>query len=154
MMRVAKAQDELMKWLDSQMEAMEDGVDESGEQVQSELGKEKTFKDILKRKYDIPEGVFLFIDGLMACNVSKHRPYISAFVRGGLTPEQCTQMIFRFEELEECDYGWIFVERPLWYYSDQEVEGVDTVLAEIRAIGTRSKKKASNLQHIGPYADH
>ena len=128
-MRVAKAQSELAE-----------GDDE----------KESAAKQ--RAKYDIPEGVHLFVQGLGATltkyNAKACKPHLAAFVKGKLTKNGMSDLIFYFEECAECDYGWILVERPMGFYDQPSDEDMDDVRREIESIGTRSRSKNTKLPRI------
>lgn len=146
-MRLAKAQTELIK--DIELHWLQHPSDEEGER-----GKypEKERKAKLRKKYDIPEGVHLFMAGVDAAlldyGVKDCKPYIVAFVHGKLTKEALDHMIIHFEETGECDYGWILVERPMGFYDAPSDEDMDEIRDEIRSIGTRSRAKAKNLPKL------
>ena len=131
LMRVAKAQEEL-----SALEEMDDG---------NELAEK------IRAKYDIPEGVHLFslAGQLNRYDVKTCKHHIASFVKGKLTEEGILDLIFFFEEIAECDYGWILVERPMGFYSKPSCEDMDDVLLEIKSIGTRSRLKNTKLPQIG-----
>jgi hypothetical protein len=131
-MRVAKAQSELAE--------IAEGEDE------------KQFTAKLRTKYDIPEGVHLFFEGVDAAlikdnaKICKH--HITAFVKGKLTENSFSDLVFFFEEFAECDYGWILVERPMGFYDQSSCEDMDAVIAEMKSIGTRSRSKNTKLPRI------
>ena len=132
-MRVAKAQTELIKNLELQYP-------------------EEETKTKLRKKYDIPKGVHLFIAGVDAAlldyAVKACKLYIVAFVHGKLTKETLDHLFFFFDEVGECDYGWILVERPIGFYGAPSGEELKEIIAEIRSIGTRSRAKAKNLPKL------
>lgn len=137
-MRVAKADKELCDMLDSAIEDF--NGDEAAETVH--------------RKYDLPESVFLFgHDSIFPKNVSSiYKKHLSAFVKGKLTESDVKDLIFSFENIDECDYGWILLERPMGFYG---VGGGlilekhrEAIRSEILAIGTRSSNKIRNLPLI------
>ncbi len=126
--------------------------------AQSELGgiaeedDEKEFAAKLRAKYDIPELVYLFAagcGGLGNYDVKNCKPHLASFVKGKLTENAMSDLIFFFEECAECDYGWILVERPMGFYNDQTAaDHIDDVLREIESIGTRSPSKNTKLPKI------
>ena len=132
LMRVAKAQSELK------------GIAEGDD--------EKEFAAKLRTKYDIPEGVHLFFGGvgvtLTKNNVKTCKPHLAAFVRGKLTEDGISDLMFYFEECAECDYGWILIERPMGFYDQPSDEDIGDVCREIESIGTRSRSKSTNLPRI------
>ena len=139
--------------------------------AQSELGgiaeedDEKEFAAKLRAKYDIPELVYLFAagcGGLGKDDVKNCMPHISSFVKGKLTEDGISDLIFFFEEFAECDYGWIMVERPMGFYNDQTAadqtaadqtaaDHMDDVRREIESIGTRSRSKNTKLPQIAGF---
>ena len=88
LMRVAKAQTELIKNLELQYP-------------------EEETKTKLRKKYDIPKGVHLFIAGVDAAlldyAVKACKLYIVAFVHGKQTKETLDHLFFFFDEVGECD---------------------------------------------------
>lgn len=131
-MRVAKAQSELAE--------IAEGEDE------------KEFAAKLRTKYDIPEGVHLFFEGVDAAltkdNAKTCKPHLAAFVKGKLTADGISDLMFYFDECAECDYGWILVERPMGFYEQPSAEDMDEIRAEIESIGTRSRAKNTKLPRI------
>lgn len=127
-MRVAKAQSEL--------EEIDEGDDEN------------KFACKLRTKYDIPEGVYLFFEGLNKTNAKTCKRHIAAFVKGKLTEHGMSDLILYFDECAECDYGWILVERPMGFYGQPSVENMHDVIQEIESIGTRSRSKNTRLPKI------
>jgi hypothetical protein len=132
-MRVAKAQSELSEI--------------------SEFDEECEFSAKLRVKYEIPELVHLFFpveDGaLTRSDVTTCKPHLASFVKGKLTENAMSDLIFFFEECAECDYGWILVERPMGFYNDQTTaDHMDDVRREIESIGTRSPSKNKKLPKI------
>jgi hypothetical protein len=132
LMRVAKAQSELAE--------IAEGDDE------------KEFAAKLRTKYDIPEGIHLFFEGVDAAltkdNAKICKPHLAAFVKGKLTENSFSDLVFFFEECAECDYGWILVERPMGFYDQPSHEDMDAVIAEMESIGTRSRSKNTKLPRI------
>ena len=129
-MRVAKAQSELAEG--------DDEVDEEKESAAKQ-----------RAKYDIPEGVHLFLDAaLTKYNAKACKPHLAAFVKGKLTKNGMSNLIFYFEECAQCDYGWILVERPMGFYDQPSDEDMDDVRREIESIGTRSRSKNTKLPRI------
>ena len=146
-MRVAKAQRDYIE--DIELHWLQHPIDEK---VEIDEYPEEEKKTQLRKKYDIPEGVHLFMDGvdsaLLDSDAKACKPYIAAFVNGKLTGETLYHLLFFFEEVGECDYGWILVERPIGFYNASSNEDVDEIMAEIRSIGTRSRAKAKNLPKL------
>lgn len=146
-MRVAKAQTDLIE--DIELHCLQPPSDKDGER--GEYPKEER-KTQLRKKYDIPEGVHLFIDGvdsaLLGSDAKACKPYIAAFVHGKLTEETAIHLLFFFEEVGECDYGWILVERPIGFYDAPSDMDLKEIITEIRSIGTRSRAKAKNLPKL------
>ena len=141
---VAQIQDRLMRVAKAQVNFDDIDLDEGV--------RRKKRAAILRKEYDIPDGVHLFNDcadlALTPIDAKKCKPYIMAFVHGKLTKETLDHLLFFFEEDGECDYGWILVERPIGFYDAPSDEDVDEIMAEIRSIGTRSRAKAKNLPKL------
>lgn len=139
-MRVAKAQSELMSYVDNY--DAEEEFDE-GERMEK-----------IHLKYDIPDTVHLFYgDGELTKERAKlYKKHLAAFVKGRLTEYAFEELIFCFEEDAECDYGWIMVERPMGFYRagglKLSADEVDEIVAEMRSIGTRSPKKLRTLPEL------
>ena len=106
----------------------------------------------LRKKYQIPEQVHLFHEGMSAAlseaDVKICKPYITAFVKGKLTDDGMNNLIFFFEENAECDYGWIRLEWAIGFYNQSKTDDMEKIIAEIRSIGTRSRAKAKNLPKL------
>lgn len=128
-MRVAKAQDE---YYNSSEESSENLI---------------TF---LQNKYDIPREVFLFsCDGDSRASLIESKKHISAFVKGELNDLTFSDLYFYFEEISECDYSWILIEKPAGFYGAGGSKClIDDILPELKSIGCRSKKKNKNLPKI------
>ena len=145
--RYVKAERELYKLLEEYCDTNSDdaGFDEY----------EKSAKEKIRIKYDIPDSVFLW--GLARddepCSLTHVnefvKPYVSAFVKGKLDEESLSAVRMFFDEVDEYDYGWILIERPFCYYQagGQHADS-EEIEAEITQIGTRSKTKARNLPPI------
>ena len=131
-MRVAKAQCELSQ--------IAEGDDEND------------LAAALRAKYEIPEGVHLFFyydsGALTKDNAKTCKLYLAAFVKGKLTNNGMSDLLFYFEEIAECDYGWILVERPMGFYGQPSSGSLDEIRAEIESIGTRSRSKSTKLPRI------
>lgn len=134
MVRVASAQDDLALILES--------VENLGRDSEKEIAAN------LRTKYEIPEGVHLFSEGLTKAAAKDCKRHIAAFVRGELTEDGMSDLIFYFDELAECDYGWILIERPMGFYSQPTTFDPDKVRDEIVSIGTRSRSKNTKLPRI------
>ena len=147
LMRVAQAQTDLIK--DIELHWLQHPSDEEGERAKYPEEEKKTQ---LRKKYDIPEGVHLFMAcvdaALLDSDAKACKPYIVAFVHGKLTKETLYHLLFFFEEVGECDYGWILVERPIGFYDAPSDEDFEEIMTEIRSIGTRSRAKAKNLPKL------
>lgn len=146
-MRVAKAQRDYIE--DIELHWLQHPIDE---EVEIDEYPEEEKKTQLRKKYDIPEGVHLFMDGvdsaLLDSDAKSCKPYIVAFVNGKLTGETLYHLLFFFEEVGECDYGWILVERPIGFYDAPSDDDFEEIMTEIRSIGTRSRAKAKNLPKL------
>lgn len=149
-MRVAKAQSELSSFAEKELKS---GVD------WDECRNAMNAKMIeLRSKYEIPPGVYLFANEVDGCSLNTRnadcvKRHINAFVRGKLTPNEFSNLYFYFEECCECDYGWILIGCPLGFYDAKTElpplsESDPDPVEEMRAIGTRSRSKASNLPKI------
>lgn len=150
-MRVAKAQSELGEYFDSS-ECYDLTNDDNGPPQADEDDLQKKKENELRKKYDIPEAVHLFFEGVDAAltrdNVKICKPHIAAFVKGKLDENSFSDLFFFFEECAECDYGWILVERPMGFYDQPSREDMDAVIAEMESIGTRSRSKNTKLPRI------
>jgi hypothetical protein len=107
-----------------------------------------------REKYDIPEGVFLFDpceEGWSESDVALFKPFIKHWVSGRLRSSEANSMHFWFMEFREIDYGWVFMERPCFFYSSptppelESDEAYAEYLAKLDAdfieIGSRSRSK-------------
>jgi hypothetical protein len=137
LMRVAKAQSELVKICESYNEEEYD---------------EDKIKANLRKKYDIPESVYLFFEGIDAAltkdNANICKPHLAAFVKGKLTERGMFDLLMYFEECAECDYGWVMIERPMGFYDAELDNEIDDITSEIKSIGTRSRAKNVKLPRI------
>lgn len=107
----------------------------------------------LRAKYDIPDGVYLFCAGLTKTDpISKLKLYLSSWVKGKLTEEDCDEIHFYFEDIREADWGWIMLERPLGYYDAPSDEDQNAIKMEMVSIGTRSRSKNTNLPQLINFA--
>lgn len=156
MTRIAKAQDELTAFCgdggQSELDRLLVDVtpEDTNEFCNRRIG-EKC--DLLRGKYDIPAGVFLFYNGCDGSHLGKHslpqlKPFIAAFVRGRLDSDTYWDLRAFFEEFDQCDYGWILIEKPLAYYDRPALDGIDEILREIESVATRSRTKARNLPRL------
>jgi hypothetical protein len=142
LMRVVKAQDEYGKFSDTD------------EELSNEDYKEKEFA--LRKKYDLPNKVHIFggewdEDKCYSKYVNICKKHISAFVKGQLTEETFADLYFFFEEVVECDYGFILIDKPSGFYGAGG-EGCDNdeIVKELKVIGCRSKIKNKNLPVLYP----
>ena len=122
------------------------------------------FNDIRKNilaKYEIPRGVYAFYvgDGGYTRDKSAQRglfKLIPHFVAGTLNTEFIdNHIIFRCLEIDEMDYGWVFLDCPMFFYggrmeipaTDEEEELADQyrIRKELISIGTRSKTKWAGM---------
>lgn len=125
---------------------------------------EKAFKEIsdnIRAKYEIPRGVHVFCeeDSIPTRGKAALRGLfnlIPHFVAGRLTKDFIDHhIIFRCLEIDEMDYGWIFLDCPMFFYggqieppmTDEEEESADEarIRKELVSIGTRSKNKWSGM---------
>jgi hypothetical protein len=124
------------------------------ENAQNERSDEiiNSLKEKIRAKYDIPDGVHLFSEGLDAALLKRDAkiimPFIASFVKGKLSEDAMSEMYFFFEECAECDYGWILIEREMGFYNAPSSNDIDDVILEIRSIGTRSKAKNKKLPKL------
>mgnify|MGYP003647531041 CR=1 FL=1 len=133
---MAKAQTELSDLLDGERSV-------SGAECDEAIA-------VLRVKYDIPDGVYLFTEfddtGMIEGQTGIASKYISAFVKGQMTEDAFYHMCFWFEEIAECDYGWILIERPMHFYGEEGVgPSVTEIEKELQTIGCRSQKKCRTL---------
>jgi hypothetical protein len=136
-MRVALAQSDKVQYALS----LEDGEIDEVESKSIEL----------RGKYSLPENLWLCDEeesALTKKNVKDVKKHIAAFVKGSLDENALCDLLFYFEEIRECDYGWILIESSMGFGNDPTREHMDSVIAEIESIGTRSKSKAKNLPKI------
>lgn len=150
-MRVAKAQDELHDYLWSdEVDKLTGDTNGVSRDIEDELRKKKCNE--LRAKYDIPEGVHIFLPGFDAALTVRRakicKPHIAAFVKGKLDERSFSDLVFFFEECAECDYGWILIERPMGFYNQPSRENMDEVVLEMESIGTRSRSKTKSLPRI------
>jgi hypothetical protein len=100
----------------------------------------------LREKYDIPEGVFIFMDESMELMTLKDKgvkDLVKHWVSGTLSDIECTHAIFWMDELDEIDWGWAFMEQPINFYSIDkagEYWSHQEARVEFRKIGTRKNK--------------
>lgn len=149
-MRIAKAQLELTEYVG--MDSDESELDlETKDIPESEINEKwnklvDKKKEYLRIKYEIPDNLYIFLFGmggaLLPSDLAIFKRHLSAWVKGKLTEYQCKELHFRFEECEECDWGWILLEQVLPYYDLDSENCPLEVFKEIISIGTRSKKKA------------
>ena len=151
LMRVAKAQDELHDYLWSdEVNKLTGDSDGVARDIEDDLRKKK--RNELGAKYDIPEGVHIFLPDFDAALIKKEvkqcMPHIAAFVKGKLDENSFSDLVFFFEECAECDYGWILIERPLGFYDQPSRDDMDEIIEEMKSIGTRSRLKNKKLPRI------
>ena len=106
---------------------------------------EKARPGILE-KYKIPAGVSFEVASFqesispLAYYVGQFRKYILPFVSGTMTEIELTDLMFRGEETVECDYNWIFLDRPSFYYKPSPPGWVEPQVEDFRKIGLRKMK--------------
>ena len=110
-----------------------------------------------RTKYDIPEGVHLFCHSDESAFrpidlSSKLKAYLTTWVKGKMTEEDCDEIYFYFEEIRQADWGWIMLERPLGYYDAPSDEDQKSIKMEMISIGTRSRSKNTNLPQLINFA--
>jgi len=97
-------------------------------------------------KYRIPAGVSFEVNSFeeiispLAYYVGKFRKYILPFVSGTMTGIELADLVFRGEETVECDYHWIFLDRPSFYYMTAPPGWVKPHVEDFRKIGWRNMK--------------
>ena len=153
LMRVAKAQKELSKLSDKLSLALEEMESTEPECIafrESEDEMALAEKEIeLREKYEIPQSVFLFEQGMDVSAAGDCKKHISAFVRGKLTENEFLYLQYFFEDVAEADWGLILLEQPFYYYSQPPEEfSHERLMEELRATGTRSRAKRSNLPRL------
>jgi len=152
LMRLAKAQAELTEFCGdgecAEYNRMMEGVaDDAANDFHDKIVSERC--NALRAKYDIPDGVHLFYEGMESAltppSAKSCKPHLAAWVKGKLTKDQCSDIFFYFEEMEQADWGWIMLERPLGYYDAPSDEDPDSIKSELESIGTRSRSKNTKL---------
>jgi hypothetical protein len=122
------------------------------------------FNDIRKNiltKYEIPRGVYAFYDGNSNDTRDKRAllglfKLIPRFVAGSLTTEFIdSHIIFRCLEIDEMDYGWVFLDWPMFFYGgrmeipatdeEEKLADMDRIREELISIGTRLKTKWAGM---------
>lgn len=116
--------------------------------------------DQLRIKYSIDEGVYLFAEdagqALTLANYREILPRIKDWVCGKMTEAGFTDMYFFFEEGPQCDWGWILLESPFFYYDRPgRVDGgghCEALVGELKKIGTRNHKK-NHRPNVAQFSD-
>ena len=97
-------------------------------------------------KYNIPVGVSFevasFQEGIFPLTyyVGQFKKFILPFVSGTITEIELTDLVFRGGDDVECDYFWIFLDRPMFYYMDCPPGFVKPDVEDLRMIGWRKMK--------------
>ena len=94
-------------------------ADAEGEQVtrDTEIEYEREIAKKVKDEFEIPYAVhFFWENGLEKSDLKTVRKYASKLANGTMTNDQFNDMLWFFEEMAECDWGFIFIETPLGYY--------------------------------------
>jgi len=152
LMRLAKAQAELTEFCGDgecpEYNRMMGGVSEdAANDFHDKIVSEQ--RDALRSKYDIPDGVHLFYEGMESAitptSTSRLKPHLVAWVKGKLVKDQCEDIYFYFEEMRQADWGWIMLERPLGYYNAPCDDDQEAIRLEMESIGTRSRSKNTKL---------
>lgn len=150
-MRLAKAQSQLGEYLDSS-EFYDLTNDDNGLPQADEYDLRKKKENELREKYDIPEAVYLFYQGMESAVTPQEakgcKPHLSAWVKGKLTADQCVDIYYYFEEMSQADWGWIMLERPLGYYDAPSDDDPEAIRLEMESIGTRSRSKNNKLSPL------
>jgi hypothetical protein len=100
----------------------------------------------VREKYDIPQGVYIFMDEsmeLMSLKDKSVKDLVKHWVSGELSDIECTHAIFWMDELDEIDWGWAFMEQPINFYKADkagEYWSHQEARVEFRKIGTRKNK--------------
>lgn len=124
-------------------------------EIEGETPREKEKAVIRKKlqqiriKYDIPDGVYLFHDDMeCALTLNNYReilPRIKDWVCGKMTEAGFCDMYFFFEEGPQCDWGWVLLESPFFYYNSPggvpDSGHCERLVGELKKIGTRNTKK-------------
>jgi hypothetical protein len=151
--RVAKAQTKLAKYQTNLYDyafSEDDDNDDYHTRMESEIGQKISMMQIkIRQQFDIPESVFLFISEcegkLTTENFRLISPRIKDWLHGKMTDEGFADMYLFFEEDAQCDWGWILMEMPFYYFQRGTLapEGFndDENVGELKKIGTRSRNK-------------
>jgi len=100
----------------------------------------------VREKYDIPQGVYIFLDESMDLGAIKDKSIkdmVKHWVSGTLDENECSEAFFYMEAIEEIDWGWVFMERPINYYGIDKLGDYwseDEAYLEFAKIGTRKSK--------------
>lgn len=113
----------------------------------------------IRQKYDIPESVYLFASGmenaLTLANYREILPRIKDWVCGKMSEAGFCDMYFFFEEGPQCDWGWILIESPLYYYTpgeERDSDHCEKLYEEMKKIGTRNPKK-NHRPNVAAFSD-
>lgn len=134
--------------------AFQEAYDKNELDLENTIGDEdepsrlEEYCDKEKARFNIPEQMNIYElavgSPLLKSDVPAIKKFVTQFVQGSLTKEDMGMWYWHLEEFAECDYGWVLLGKPLWYYSDDNEDGhYDKILDEVVAIGTRSRKKKS-----------
>ena len=158
MMRIASAHDELADFCgaddtydnkgDCELRRLMEGVNEDQSNDCSDKLIERK-KAELRKKYEIPDGVYLFssvFEGAVRRSDIKYtKNHIADFAKGKMTDETFGDLHFYFEEVAQIDWRWVLVGEPFFYYEesrhDSEDESFEDRITELHSIATRSKSK-------------
>jgi hypothetical protein len=108
----------------------------------------------LKEKYDIPDGVFIFMDESMGLHSVKDKvmkDLVKHWVCGTLDESECNAAFFYMEAIDEIDWGWVFMERPINYYGvDKQGKywTEEEAYSEFLKIGTRKNKPHTGRKFV------
>lgn len=140
---LAQIEDRLVRWLDAAKECRDEFQADEFEADEFDES-EKKYRD----KYDIPYGVCLFPEeSAFHSDKDIFMKFAKMWVRGSMDEEIFQLFTFHFGEIVELDYNWILMESPSFYYESKwpdkgDQPNLDEMEAELKRIGTRSKKKA------------
>jgi hypothetical protein len=145
---VAQIEDRLIRWINARADLcssweLDDGDPQQAKALEHDFLNEKPFRD----KYSIPYGVCLFpIEGVDSRDVETFMKFAEWWASGKMTDKIFDLFNFHFCEIVEVDFYWVLMDQPGFYYKDQWRNPSDhdysTMEAELKQIGTRSKKKA------------
>lgn len=102
--------------------------------------------DQVREKYDIPNGVYIFMDesmDLVGLNRKSMKDLVKHWVCGTLDETECQHALFWMNECDEIDWGWAFMEQPINFYEvdkTNEYWSQEEAEEEFVKIGTRKNR--------------